>query len=35
MPRILLLLPTTTYRTGAFLEATRHFDAEDVVASGI
>jgi biotin carboxylase len=33
MPRILLLLPTTTYRTDAFLAAARHFDAEVVVAS--
>jgi len=33
MPRILLLLPTTTYRTAAFLGAARKLGAEVVVAS--
>ncbi len=33
MPRLLLLLPTTTYRTAAFLGAARTLGAEVVVAS--
>ena len=33
MPRLLLLLPTTTYRTAAFLGAARKLGAEVVVAS--
>jgi phosphoribosylaminoimidazole carboxylase (NCAIR synthetase) len=33
MPRLLLLLPTTTYRTAAFVEAARQIDAELTVAS--
>jgi len=33
MPRILMLLPTSTYRTGAFLGAARTLGAEVVVAS--
>jgi len=33
MPRLLLLLPTTTYRTAAFLGAARRLGAEVVVAS--
>lgn len=33
MPRLLLLLPTTTYRTGAFLGAARKLGAEVVIAS--
>ncbi len=33
MPRILLLLPTSTYRTGAFLGAARTLGVEVVVAS--
>ena len=33
MPRGLLLLPTTTYRTAAFLGAARRLGAEVVVAS--
>ncbi|MBI4380411.1 MAG: ATP-grasp domain-containing protein [candidate division NC10 bacterium] len=33
MPRVLLLLPTTTYRSGAFLEAAKGLGVEVVVAS--
>jgi hypothetical protein len=33
MPRLLLLLPTTTYRTAAFLGAARKLGVEVVVAS--
>ncbi len=33
MPRLLLLLPTTTYRTAAFLGAARRLGVEVVVAS--
>ena len=33
MPRVLLLLPTTTYRAGDFLEAAKGLDVEVVVAS--
>jgi len=33
MPRVLLLLPTTTYRSGAFLEAAKELGVEVVVAS--
>lgn len=33
MPRILLLIPTTTYRTGAFMEAARRLQLEVVVGS--
>src|SRR6266516_4424624 len=33
MPRLLLLLPTTTYRTTAFVEAARRIGAELTVAS--
>ena len=33
MPRLLLLLPTTTYRTAVFLGAARRLGAEVVVAS--
>jgi biotin carboxylase len=33
MPRLLLLLPTTTYRTAAFVEAARQIGAELTVAS--
>ena len=33
MPRILLLLPTTTYRTEAFLAAARQMDVEVTIGS--
>ena len=33
MPRVLLLLPTTTYRSHDFLEAARRLDVEVTVAS--
>ena len=33
MPRLLLLLPSTTYRTTAFVEAARRLGAELTVAS--
>ncbi|MGH7410475.1 MAG: hypothetical protein ACREJ6_05360 [Candidatus Methylomirabilis sp.] len=33
MPRVLLLLPTTTYRAGDFLEAAKGLGVEVVVAS--
>ena len=33
MPRVLLLLPTTTYRTAAFLGAARNLGAEVVIAT--
>src|SRR6266511_3156297 len=33
MPRLLLLLPTTTYRTAAFVEAARQMGVELTVAS--
>src|SRR5690348_17489615 len=33
MPRLLLLLPTATYRTAAFVEAARRLDVELTVAS--
>src|SRR5436190_22943697 len=33
MPRLLLLLPTTTYRTTAFVEAARQIGVELTVAS--
>ena len=33
MPRVLLLLPTTTYRTHAFMEATQRLGVELTVAS--
>ena len=33
MPRVLLLVPTTTYRTQAFMEAARRVGVEVTVAS--
>lgn len=33
MPRVLLLLPATTYRTQAFMEAARRLGVEVTVAS--
>src|SRR5712692_9716154 len=33
MPRVLLLIPTTSYRTQAFLDAAQHLGAEITVAS--